>query len=596
MATISCRRRSVEVGPPGGVRGCEDWMEEGKRGRAADTAVIPRKTPRLELPSAAVEGDSGWIYAALLEASGTGVERCQHFMSDQDHVDYVVAGIRFSGDVPVCGDYTCHVAGASRIMVCLECELRLCDNHACLHAMVDEHWIALSHDRPNAVYCFECEEAYNISVKLDDGGMTDNDEAGGHGSGLANRHVHASGLADGHAHAIKGILNLGNTCYLNSLVQCLLVLGKLRARMLGLDAPSGTLGTVLYDLFEQTYGVKSAGGLLDTSLLLRCTQKDKVQGKAVDLLHQNMLSDVKVEGMDLTKTDFHGPEDIGPPPIVSPLTEENAWIETGSDVGKNISAVLDDVFSEPEVNSQAKMDTFSAEVTTEDKGKTRSSDIVCDKAQDINSLASIDECLELHFKAEMVEWTCKNCSKVAKKPGIVLGKYSDPMMSSTNEDITVDGDQSEQSEKITCRSEQSNKKPEYHEGVQEAVPSCVPAEKQANLLSSQDQNASTLDEGRGKQVKLHHGAHQVEENQNEQNDWNKEDKDNLSYRLVGVVEHRGLGNDAGHFVAYVRASPRQQTNCSSSWFRASDDNIKEISLEEVLKCEAYLLFYERIEG
>jgi ubiquitin carboxyl-terminal hydrolase 16/45 len=53
---------------------------------------------------------------------------------------------------------------------------------------------------------------------------------------------------------------------------------------------------------------------------------------------------------------------------------------------------------------------------------------------------------------------------------------------------------------------------------------------------------------------------------------------------------------AGHYVAYVRPSPPQQTNGSSSWFRASDTDITEVSLEEVLKREAYLLFYERIEG
>uniref|UniRef100_A0A0E0LX61 Ubiquitinyl hydrolase 1 n=1 Tax=Oryza punctata TaxID=4537 RepID=A0A0E0LX61_ORYPU len=776
-------------------------MEEGKRTRvaaAADTAGSPWKSPRLEPPAAAAaeEDDSEWFQAMLLEASGTGVERCEHFMSDQDHVDYIVSGLRFSEDVPVCGDYTCDIAGANNIMVCLECELCLCVNHACIHAIHEEHSIALYHERLNRVYCFKCEEAYDIGVKDDDGGMTDNNEVPREespaksalrrmmGESLRQR-SHVSGLADGHAHAIKGILNLGNTCYLNSLVQCLLVLGKLRARMLGPDTPPGTLGAVLYDLFDQTYGVNNAGGLLDMTWLLayvrkldsrfvgafmqdnhellcylrknldeedmrmnppnmqdgavtptvidsifggqlssyisckccsfssvshvafhdlsvplppkgpqskgiasptrtkgyksqqkihaklfpefdkrntekihmiaedsdsrspselehvvlvktseplkvdstkveqishskdavRCplqTQKDKVQGETVDFLPQNMLPDVKVEEMDLTKTDAHVPEDTGPPPLVSPLREENAWIESGSDVGKNVSAVLDDAFSEPEVSSEAKTDTFLVEATTEDKGKSRSSDIVCNKAQGINSLASIDD---------------------------------NPMMSSTNEDITVDGDQSKLSEKITCRSEQSNKRPECHEGVQEAVPSCIPAEKQANLLSNQDQNASILREERGKQVKLHHGAHQVEENQNEQKDRNKggikkhfisklppvlvihlmrsllgphkvighvrfkeildiglfvdpssEDKDNLSYRLVGVVEHRGLGNDAGHFLAYVRASPRQQTSGSPSWFRASDDNIREVSLEEVLKCEAYLLFYERMES
>uniref|UniRef100_A0A0D9XA13 Ubiquitin carboxyl-terminal hydrolase n=1 Tax=Leersia perrieri TaxID=77586 RepID=A0A0D9XA13_9ORYZ len=717
---------------------------------------------RRHVSSEKEETDCGWIYWALLQAIsiGTERERCEHFMSDEDHVSYIVTGIRLCEYVPVCGACTSNIAGEVCFMVCLECETCLCANHACLHAVEDQHWVALYHEAPNAVYCFACKQAYGIGFKEDDEEMTDNGEVPHEesqptsvswrtmGNSLPQIDHVSDGLANWNAHAIKGILNLGNTCYLNALVQCLLVLGKLRARMLGPDAPSGTLGTVLHDLFEQTYGVDSTRrSLLDTSSLLDCvrrldskfegafmqdshellcclrnhlyeedmmmsppnmqdgalsavpptvfhsifggqlsstklckfcslksvshvgfcdlsvalplkgslskskiavhgplrTPKDKVQGKAVDFLPQNMLPDVKVEELDLTKTDTHVPEDIGPPPPVSPLSEENARIKSGSDVGKNYSGVLDDAFNKRKISSEAKTNTSSEEITTENKEKTHSNDLVCDKAQYINSIASIDECLELHFKAEMMGWTCENCSKVAQKPGTILGKYSEPMMSSTTEDIADDGDQSEQSEKIACQSEQCNKKTGCHEGVQEAVPSCVPAEKQANLLSGQNKNATILDKGRAKRVKLHHSAHQVEENQNEKKDKcngaiqtlisklppvlvihlirnllthkvighvsfkeifhvglfvdpSSEDKDNLSYRLVGVIEHCGPFNDTGHFLAYVRASPRQQTGGSSSWFRASDDNIKEVSVEEVLKCEAYILFYERVEG
>lgn len=79
--------------------------------------------------------------------------------------------------------------------------------------------------------------------------------------------------------------------------------------------------------------------------------------------------------------------------------------------------------------------------------------------------------------------------------------------------------------------------------------------------------------------------------------FSSEDKDNFSYRLVGVIEHRGGFNaDVGHYIAYVRSSHQQQSSSSSSWFYASDANVREVSLEEVLKCEAYMLFYERMEG
>nr|XP_029122577.1 ubiquitin carboxyl-terminal hydrolase 2 [Elaeis guineensis] len=66
------------------------------------------------------------------------------------------------------------------------------------------------------------------------------------------------------------------------------------------------------------------------------------------------------------------------------------------------------------------------------------------------------------------------------------------------------------------------------------------------------------------------------------------------YRLIGVVEHLGtmLG---GHYVAYVRGETRQgkTKNCGSpAWFVASDDQVREVSLSEVLQSEAYILFYE----
>ncbi|KAF0898190.1 hypothetical protein E2562_001834 [Oryza meyeriana var. granulata] len=152
--------------------------------------------------------------------------------------------------------------------------------------------------------------------KKSEEGMKVDNEAGGH----------ASGSVIGH---------------------CLLVLGRLRTGMLGPDAPKGILGSTLRDLFE------AAGS----------TQKDKVQGRAVDVLPQKVLYDVNFEGMDVATADSRILEDIASPPFVSPLREENAPILSGSDVEKNYSAV------QPEVSTESKMTTSSAKVPTKDKGK-----------------------------------------------------------------------------------------------------------------------------------------------------------------------------------------------------------------------------------
>ncbi|KAL1536119.1 ubiquitin-specific protease ubp2 [Salvia divinorum] len=69
-----------------------------------------------------------------------------------------------------------------------------------------------------------------------------------------------------------------------------------------------------------------------------------------------------------------------------------------------------------------------------------------------------------------------------------------------------------------------------------------------------------------------------------------EDSCTPSYRLVGVVEHLGTMR-GGHYVAYVRGSPGYGDD--GAWYHASDAYVRQASLDEVLRCEAYILFYER---
>ncbi|KAA8527926.1 hypothetical protein F0562_035205 [Nyssa sinensis] len=69
------------------------------------------------------------------------------------------------------------------------------------------------------------------------------------------------------------------------------------------------------------------------------------------------------------------------------------------------------------------------------------------------------------------------------------------------------------------------------------------------------------------------------------------------YRLVGVVEHMGTMR-GGHYVAYVRSTKSMgkvdKENRDFVWYQANDAYVREASLEEVLRCEAYILFYEKI--
>ncbi|KAF8391995.1 hypothetical protein HHK36_022335 [Tetracentron sinense] len=73
--------------------------------------------------------------------------------------------------------------------------------------------------------------------------------------------------------------------------------------------------------------------------------------------------------------------------------------------------------------------------------------------------------------------------------------------------------------------------------------------------------------------------------------------DMCGYCLVGVVEHSGTMR-GGHYIAYVRGEKDRGNTKEGSrgytWYQTSDGSVREVSMEEVLRCEAYILFYEKI--
>lgn len=277
--------------------------------------------------------------------------------------------------------------------------------------------------------------------------------------------------------------------------------------------------------------------------------------KVLDFI-PNLFDDT--EGMDESIVNPHSPEDTCPPPLV---------------------------------NIEAKENTYSVELTTEDKGRAQSSDITADEAVQ-DSVASLEDCLTFYAYSS-VEWKCEKCPKVAELPRTNGSKIGEPMIASTNVNPTVEGDQTELSDRETCPSEQSsdsnsllvectspirqphgsdahhqinlsedrnseeitsgmsydennsascstaNKKPESHEGVQEAALSSFPTDKQTDLLSAQDsQDTSSQNQGSRKQVKLDdHSAQQAEENQIEQKDWDWCFSNTIAYSAATCIDH-----------------------------------------------------------
>ncbi|CAM8921192.1 unnamed protein product [Rhodiola kirilowii] len=65
------------------------------------------------------------------------------------------------------------------------------------------------------------------------------------------------------------------------------------------------------------------------------------------------------------------------------------------------------------------------------------------------------------------------------------------------------------------------------------------------------------------------------------------DEEKYIYHLSGIVEHLGTMR-GGHYVAYIRGGKK------NIWYHASDAYVREASFEEVLRSEAYILFYKQI--
>ncbi|GJN04066.1 hypothetical protein PR202_ga21580 [Eleusine coracana subsp. coracana] len=245
---------------------------------------------------AAAEGDSGSSEQAWPEPKDScGNEPCNHIPTDNAHKEMLRSALvsEHAGECMHCKTF-------SNILVCMECGLHFCAGleidcplgHARLHAKQKQHWVAALYDNPKSAYCFKCEcvtdlpddeerdgfEAGDDAVKL-------NDEARNLIQGLSN----AFRLAYVHDYAIRGIPNQGLTCYMNAVVQCFLVLDKLRERMLGPDAPKGLFAAALTDLFV---GATAAESLLDPYRLLTCVRwyKQGFEGFKMYDSHELLMS------------------------------------------------------------------------------------------------------------------------------------------------------------------------------------------------------------------------------------------------------------------------------------------------------------------
>lgn len=75
--------------------------------------------------------------------------------------------------------------------------------------------------------------------------------------------------------------------------------------------------------------------------------------------------------------------------------------------------------------------------------------------------------------------------------------------------------------------------------------------------------------------------------------YEREDGCSYKYCLSGISVHGG-GLGGGHYVAYIKHSPKSNSSKDTNWYYFSDSVKRESSIDDVLKREAYVLLYTKI--
>lgn len=201
------------------------------------------------------------------------------------------------------------------IWVCLECGNFSCggvglpttpQSHAVRHAKKYHHALAVQFENPQLRWCFPCSTLIP-GDKVDDSGehkkvlqdivklikgtqpestnLDAEDALSGSGSasvtsGVISKHSASIGLDGKGGYSVRGFINLGNTCFFNSVMQNLIAINKLRDYFLRLDGSIGPLTASMKKLFTETNPEAGLRGVVNPKSLFGsiCSKAPQFRG------------------------------------------------------------------------------------------------------------------------------------------------------------------------------------------------------------------------------------------------------------------------------------------------------------------------------
>ncbi|CAM0952207.1 unnamed protein product [Alopecurus aequalis] len=199
----------------------------------------------------------------------------------------------------------------SDMWVCLDCGRHFCGGavsdtkpygHARRHAKQDRHWWAARYDKPTIVYCVSCENEVPIEMPIVEIAPPPPPPPAAKVFGAADSN--ALVLANSsHGNVIKGLPNLGNTCFFNAVLQSILALDRFRSKMLGPDVPTAAIAMSLRKLFIETSASNDAGGALSPKSLFSSICSKYPQFKGYQMQDSHELLRCFLDGLSTEETE-----------------------------------------------------------------------------------------------------------------------------------------------------------------------------------------------------------------------------------------------------------------------------------------------------